>query len=159
MSRSLHSMCSSVAHQRLLQLFWGQAQRPPRPTSASRPLSFVCHFVAMHSSPASQSSVMEPSPTPSTQSTAMDSSVESFHGFRWEALLLPGQEQMKESIASPRLGPARQRQRLDRAGAGRPAPRALQADLVDAEEAEPDARPEDMEPVLLSTQWRGCGSS
>ena len=65
-----------------------------------------------------------------------------------QALRLPGQEKMEGSIASPRLEPARQRQRLDRAGAGRPATRALQADLVDAEEAEPDARPEDMELVL-----------
>ena len=42
--------------------------------------------------------------------------------------------------------------RLDRAGAGRPAPRFLQADLVVAEEAEPDARPEDMQPVLPASQ-------
>ena len=42
-----------------------------------------------------------------------------------------------------------------RAGAGRPAPRALQADLVDAEEVEPDARPQDMELVVASSQ-RSC---
>ena len=83
----------------------------------------------------------------------MESSSGSFHEEAlWEAMPPPGQEQMEVSIASPRLSPARQRMRLDRAGAGRPAPRFLQADLVVAEEAEPDARPEDMQPVLPASQ-------
>ena len=69
-----------------------------------------------------------------------------------EALLSPGKEILEASIAPTQLSPARQRQRLDHAGAGRPAPRSLQAELVHAEEAEPDARPDDMEPVLPSTQ-------
>ena len=63
----------------------------------------------------------------------------------------PGQEQMEASIASPRLWIVLEL-RLDRAGAGRPAPRFLEADLVDAEGAEPDARPEDMQPVLPASQ-------
>ena len=70
----------------------------------------------------------------------------------WEALRLGSPVEMEASTASPRLEPARQRQRLDRAGAGRPAPRSLQVDLVAAEEAEPDARPEDTQLVLPSTQ-------
>ena len=65
-----------------------------------------------------------------------------------EALLSPGKEILEASIAPTQLSPARQRQRLDHAGAGRPAPGSLQAELVHAEEAEPDARPDDMEPVL-----------
>ena len=110
-------------------------------------------LVAMLISPSSQSCVTECSPTPSTQSTVLDSCDENFSAEDlWEALRLPGEMMIEGSAASPRLEPARQRQRLDRAGAGRPAPRALEADLVDAEEAEPDARSEDTEPVLPSTQ-------
>ena len=83
----------------------------------------------------------------------MESSSGSFHAESvWEAMPPPGREQMEVSIASPRLSPARQRLRLDRAGAGRPAPRVLEADLVVAAEAEPDARPEDMQPVLPASQ-------
>ena len=109
--------------------------------------------VAMASSPDTSRTTGTSSSTPSTQSTVLDSSGGSFdEEDLWEALRLPGTEKMEASIASPRLSPARQRQRLDRAGAGRPAPRSLEADLVDAEEAEPDARLENMQPVLPSTQ-------
>ena len=109
----------------------------------------------MASSPSSECSVMafQPSPIPSTQSTAMDSSLGNVDEDDWlQALGLTSDEKMERSIASPRLEPARQRQRLDGAGAGRPAPRDLEADLVAAAEAEPDACPEDMEPTLPSTQ-------
>ena len=83
----------------------------------------------------------------------MDSSVGNFDEDDWlQALGLTSDEKIERSIASPRLEPARQRQRLDGAGAGRPAPRDLEADLVAAAEAEPDARPEDMEPTLPSTE-------
>ena len=82
----------------------------------------------------------------------MESSSGSFHEEAlWEAMPPPGQEQIEASIASPRLWIVLEL-RLDRAGAGRPAPRFLQADLVVAEEAEPDARPEDMQPVLPASQ-------
>ena len=82
----------------------------------------------------------------------MESSSGSFHEEAlWEAMPPPGQEQMEASIASPRLWIVLEL-RLDRAGAGRPAPRFLEADLVVAEEAEPDARPEDMQPVLPARQ-------
>ena len=77
-------------------------------------------------------------------------SASAYDGDWWEAPRLPGDERMEVSIASPPRSPARHRQRLDQAGAGRPAGRVLEADLVDAEEAEPDARFGDMEPLLPS---------
>ena len=55
----------------------------------------------------------QPSPIPSTQSTAMDSSLGNFDEDDWlQALGLTSDEKMERSIASPRLEPARQRQRL-----------------------------------------------
>ena len=55
----------------------------------------------------------QPSPIPSTQSNAMDSSVGNFDEDDWlQALGLTSDEKMERSIASPRLEPARQRQRL-----------------------------------------------
>ena len=115
--------------------------------------SILRSLVAMASSPASSRTRGSSGCTPCTQSTVMESSSGSFHEESvWEAMPPPGQEQMEVSIASPRLSPARQRLRLDHAGAGRPAPIFLEADLVDAEEAEPDARPEDMQPVLPASQ-------
>ena len=107
----------------------------------------------MPSTPSSSSTRASSSATPSTQSSVMECCLENFdEEVLLEALLSPGKEILEASIAPTQLSPARQRQRLDHAGAGRPAPRSLQAELVDAEEAEPDARPDDMEPVLPSTQ-------
>ena len=70
----------------------------------------------------------------------------------WNALPQPSESASPRSSESPRLSPARQRQRIDEAGVGHAAGRSLQAELVRAAMAEPDAREENAEPVMPSPQ-------
>ena len=70
----------------------------------------------------------------------------------WSALPQPSESASPRSSESPRLSPARQRQRIDEAGVGHAAGRSLQAELVRAAMAEPVAREENAEPVMPSPQ-------